>query len=65
MGDINEMVGVIGLEPTRVTPPDPRSGASANFATPPYKIGDSREIRTPVLAMKRRCPSPLDDGVRT
>ncbi len=26
-------VRVIGLEPTRLTAPDPKSGASANFAT--------------------------------
>ncbi len=27
-------VRVIGLEPTRLTAPDPKSGAAANYATP-------------------------------
>ena len=27
---------VTGLEPARISPPDPKSGASANFATPAY-----------------------------
>ena len=29
-----ETVRVIGLEPTRLTAPDPKSGAAANYATP-------------------------------
>ena len=28
------IVRVIGLEPTRLTAPDPKSGAAANYATP-------------------------------
>ena len=28
-----ENVRLIGLEPTRITTPDPKSGASTNFAT--------------------------------
>ena len=27
------LVRMIGVEPTWITPPDPKSGASANFAT--------------------------------
>ena len=33
-----------GLEPLRIAPPDPKSGASANFATPAY---------SPIVALKR------------
>ena len=29
---------VIGLEPTRLAAPEPKSGASTNFATPAFKI---------------------------
>ena len=32
------MVRVIGLEPTRLKAPEPKSGASTNFATPANKI---------------------------
>ena len=32
------MVRVIGLEPTRPKAPEPKSGASTNFATPAHKI---------------------------
>ena len=28
------IVRMIGLEPTRLTAPDPKSGAAANYATP-------------------------------
>ena len=28
-----------GLEPLRIAPPDPKSGASANFATPAFVKG--------------------------
>ena len=45
-------VRVIGLEPTRLTAPDPKSGAAANYATPArdfpilksFKSGATREI---------------------
>ena len=30
----SEEVRVIGLEPTRLAAPDPKSGAAANYATP-------------------------------
>lgn len=30
------MVRATGLEPARIAPPDPKSGASANSATPAY-----------------------------
>lgn len=30
------MVGMVGLEPTRIAPPEPKSGASTNFATSPF-----------------------------
>ena len=36
------MVRVIGLEPTRPKAPEPKSGASTNFATPAYKIRNSK-----------------------
>ena len=32
------MVGIVGLEPTRLAAPEPKSGASANFATSPYGV---------------------------
>ena len=32
------MVRVIGLEPTRPKAPEPKSGASTNFATPANKL---------------------------
>ena len=32
------LVRVIGLEPTRLAAPEPKSGASTNFATPAFKI---------------------------
>ncbi len=32
------MVRVIGLEPTRPKAPEPKSGASTNFATPACEI---------------------------
>ena len=32
------MVRVIGLEPTRPKAPEPKSGASTNFATPAQEI---------------------------
>ena len=32
------MVRVEGLEPPRLAAPEPKSGASTNFATPAYKI---------------------------
>ncbi len=35
------MVRVIGLEPTRPEAPEPKSGASTNFATPAYQIRKS------------------------
>jgi hypothetical protein len=31
-------VRMIGVEPTWITPPDPKSGASANFATSGFGI---------------------------
>ena len=34
---IMNMVRVIGLEPTRPKAPEPKSGASTNFATPAHK----------------------------
>ena len=30
--DLNSFVRIIGVEPTWIAPPDPKSGASANFA---------------------------------
>ena len=35
------MVRVIGLEPTRPKAPEPKSGASTNFATPAFEIKTS------------------------
>ena len=35
------MVRVIGLEPTRPKAPEPKSGASTNFATPALEISNS------------------------
>ena len=35
------MVRVIGLEPTRPKAPEPKSGASTNFATPALIISNS------------------------
>ena len=35
------MVRVIGLEPTRPKAPEPKSGASTNFATPANKLINS------------------------
>lgn len=32
------MVGIVGLEPTHLAAPEPKSGASANFATSPYGV---------------------------
>ena len=32
------MVRVIGLEPTRPKAPEPKSGASTNFATPAHEL---------------------------
>jgi hypothetical protein len=44
-----------GLEPLRIAPPDPKSGASANFATPAYLIiKNLRRKGNPELA-----PAPL------
>ena len=36
------MVRVIGLEPTRLAAPEPKSGASTNFATP-ARVPEGRE----------------------
>ena len=36
------LVRVIGLEPTRLAAPEPKSGASTNFATPASPIGSGR-----------------------
>ena len=33
-----------GLEPLRISPPDPKSGASANSATPAYLIFNDLQI---------------------
>ena len=35
------MVRVIGLEPTRPKAPEPKSGASTNFATPAHGLSNS------------------------
>ena len=35
------VVRVIGLEPTRPKAPEPKSGASTNFATPAHEIRNS------------------------
>ena len=35
------MVRVIGLEPTRPKAPEPKSGASTNFATPAHGLINS------------------------
>ena len=35
------MVRVIGLEPTRPKAPEPKSGASTNFATPAHELSIS------------------------
>ena len=35
-GDRSEMVRVEGLEPPRIAPPEPKSGASTGFATPAW-----------------------------
>ena len=33
-----KIVRMIGVEPTWITPPDPKSGASANFATSGFGV---------------------------
>ncbi len=38
---IMNMVRVIGLEPTRPKAPEPKSGASTNFATPAHRLSNS------------------------
>ena len=38
------LVRVIGLEPTRPKAPEPKSGASTNFATPAYKLTNIKKI---------------------
>ena len=38
------LVRVIGLEPTRPKAPEPKSGASTNFATPAHKLSNSNNI---------------------
>ena len=38
---IMDMVRVIGLEPTRPKAPEPKSGASTNFATPADELSNS------------------------
>ena len=38
------MVRVIGLEPTRPKAPEPKSGASTNFATPAHKTINIKNI---------------------
>ena len=40
------LVRVIGLEPTRLAAPEPKSGASTNFATPAFKIQTA--LHTPI-----------------
>ena len=35
------LVRVIGLEPTRPKAPEPKSGASTNFATPAFGLSNS------------------------
>ena len=36
------LVRVEGLEPPRLAAPEPKSGASTNFATPAYRAADSK-----------------------
>ncbi len=43
-GSKSEMVRVEGLEPPRLAAPEPKSGASANFATPASHPPDHRRI---------------------
>ena len=53
------MVRLIGLEPTRPKPPDPKSGASTNFATSAFagaKIGL-------LQGRAKLCRDKLEDGV--
>ena len=38
------MVRVIGLEPTRPKAPEPKSGASTNFATPAQRLINIKNI---------------------
>ena len=38
----HKMVRVIGLEPTRPKAPEPKSGASTNFATPAFLVINSK-----------------------
>ena len=46
------MVGVMGVEPTRAMAPDPKSGASANSATPPNITMVGREgVEPPLFLM--------------
>lgn len=33
----DDLVGMVGLEPTRLATPEPKSGAAANYATFPIK----------------------------
>ena len=44
------MVGVVGLEPTRLTTTDFKSVASAYYATPPYiRLKEQSALTTPTL----------------
>ena len=53
------MVRLIGLEPTRPEPPDPKSGASTNFATSAF-VGAKIGL---LQGRAKLCRDKLEDGV--
>ena len=61
---LKTLVRVKGVEPPRLAAPDPKSGASANSATPAF-YGDPYGIRTRVTAVKGRCLNRLTKGPNT
>ena len=44
---------MIGLEPIRLSTPEPKSGAATNYATSVFVTPENYDISTPVL--KARC----------
>ena len=49
------MVRVIGLEPTRPKAPEPKSGASTNFATPAHEIRYSTIMKIKITEFFQSC----------
>jgi hypothetical protein len=53
------MVRVKGVEPPRLAAPDPKSGASANSATPAYYIESSLLVQKTLVSHEGLEPSTL------